>query len=215
MKSKFIILVGPSGCGKTTIMQELVKQHPKIKYARSFTTRPYRDKSDDDMYCFVSEEDFLKKKKEGEFFEIIQYAGYWYGTPKFEYEKAVKGKYHVIKALDSDGALTVKKLLGEDCILFYIHRKKEHIIKSLIERAIANPSLIDDVATRILNIPVDFPTEHIVYNSSTVKEATRQVLRWIPEESTKYVSAEDICVCCGSPVPEGTMVCASCQAKLK
>ena len=37
MKSKFIVLVGPSGCGKTTIMQELVKQHPEIKYARSIT----------------------------------------------------------------------------------------------------------------------------------------------------------------------------------
>ena len=64
-----------AGTGETT--------SKKFKYARSFTTRPYRDKSDDDMYCFVSEEDFLKKKKEGEFFETIQYAGYWYGTPKF------------------------------------------------------------------------------------------------------------------------------------
>lgn len=183
MKSKFIVLVGPSGSGKTTIMQELVKQHPEIKYARSMTTRPYRDKSDDDMYCFISEENFLKKKEAGKFFETSQYAGHWYGTPKFEYERAVKGGYHVIKALDSDGAQTVKKkILGDDCILFYVSRKKEYIIKSLIERAIVNPTLVNDVTTRIMTLSADYlsyPVEHIVYNNGTVEGAAKQVASYI------------------------------------
>lgn len=182
MKSKFIVLVGPSGSGKTTIMQELVKQHPEIKYARSMTTRPYRDKSDDDMYCFISEENFLKKKEAGKFFETSQYAGHWYGTPKFEYERAVKGGYHVIKALDSDGAQKVKEILGDDCILFYISRKKEYIIKSLIERAIVNPTLVNDVTTRIMTLSADYlsyPVEHIVYNDGTVEGAAKQVASYI------------------------------------
>ena len=40
---------------------------------------------------------------------------------------------------------------------------------------------------------------------------------WIPKlkETSRYVSDEDICVCCGTPVPEGTMICANCQAKLQ
>lgn len=179
MKSKFIVLVGPSGCGKTTIMQELVKQHPEIKYARSIITRPYRDKSDDDMYCFISEENFLKKKEAGKFFEASQYAGHWYGTPKFEYERAVKGEYHVIKALDSNGALTVKEILGDDCILFYISRKKEYIIKSLIMRAIINPTLINDITTRIMTLFTDYLVGHIVYNNGTVEGAAKQVASYI------------------------------------
>ena len=171
--------IGPSGCGKTTIMQELVKQHPEIKYARSITTRPYRDKSDDDMYCFISEENFLKKKEAGKFFEASQYAGHWYGTPKFEYERAVKGEYHVIKALDSNGALTVKEILGDDCILFYISRKKEYIIKSLIMRAIINPTLINDITTRIMTLFTDYLVGHIVYNNGTVEGAAKQVASYI------------------------------------
>ena len=41
---------------------------------------------------------------------------------------------------------------------------------------------------------------------------------WIPKlikkEANRYVSDEDICVSCGAPIPEGTMICANCQAKL-
>lgn len=183
MKSKFIVLAGPSGSGKTTIMQELVKQHPEIKYARSMTTRPYRDKSDDNMYCFISEENFLKKKKTGKFFETSQYAGHWYGTPKFEYERAVKGGYHIIKALDIDGALTVKKALDRHCILFYVCRRKEYVVKALVERAVANPALVNDVTNRIIdNLSSDCPNptllrcaDHIVHNDGTVEAAAKSV----------------------------------------
>ena len=146
------------------------------------TTHPYRDKSDDDMYCFISEENFQKKKDAGKFFETSQYAGHWYGTPKFEYKRAVKGGYHIIKALDSDGAQTVKEILGDDCILFYVSRKKEYIIESLVMRAITNSTLINDITTRIMTLFADcpdYPVEHIVYNDGTVEGAAKQVASYI------------------------------------
>lgn len=30
-------------------------------------------------------------------------------------------------------------------------------------------------------------------------------------KAQKSVHAEDICVCCGAPVPEGRMICWSCE----
>jgi len=31
------------------------------------------------------------------------------------------------------------------------------------------------------------------------------------DKSNVYVYSEDICICCGSPVPEGRMICWSCE----
>lgn len=42
---------------------------------------------------------------------------------------------------------------------------------------------------------------------------------WIPKLDSDnpeiYVSPEDICVCCGRPVPEGTMLCWTCTERAK
>ena len=42
---------------------------------------------------------------------------------------------------------------------------------------------------------------------------------WIPKLDSNnpeiYVSPEDICVCCGRPVPEGTMLCWTCAELCK
>lgn len=88
-------------------------------------------------------------------------------------------KANIIKALDSNGALTVKEILGDDCILFYISRKKEYIIKSLIMRAIINPTLINDITTRIMTLFTDYLVGHIVYNNGTVEGAAKQVASYI------------------------------------
>lgn len=56
--------------------------------------------------------------------------------------------------------------------------------------------------------------EHITVEDAFLRDAEED---WIPKlkETSRYVSDEDICVCCGTPVPEGTMICANCQAKLQ
>lgn len=35
------------------------------------------------------------------------------------------------------------------------------------------------------------------------------------DKNNIYIHPEDICVCCGSPVPEGHMICWSCEHEVK
>ena len=52
----------------------------------------------------------------------------------------------------------------------------------MIERAIVNPTLVNDVTTRIMTLSADYlsyPVEHIVYNNGTVEGAAKQVASYI------------------------------------
>ena len=71
----------PSGAGKTSISKKILQKDNKISLSISCTTRPKRkgeiNKKD---YIFLSEEDFQKKIKNGDFIEFASVFGYRYGT---------------------------------------------------------------------------------------------------------------------------------------
>lgn len=55
---KLVLLIGPSGVGKSAIMRQLREKHPEFHYPRSATTRPRRPGEGDEMYHFVTNEEF-------------------------------------------------------------------------------------------------------------------------------------------------------------
>lgn len=74
----FIILSGVSGSGKQTIINEIMKNHKGCKFVKSATTRPIRE-GEKELHYYMSEEEFSKKEKNGEFFETALIHGYHYG----------------------------------------------------------------------------------------------------------------------------------------
>lgn len=79
-KINLIALIGPSGSGKDTLLKQLKKECPKqFHYIKNTTTRPKRDKDDNDYY-FISKEKFALKALCGEFVEKAEFNGWWYGT---------------------------------------------------------------------------------------------------------------------------------------
>ena len=66
------VLTSPSGGGKTTLLRQLVNEKETIIANVSYTTRKMRagEKEGKD-YFFVSKDEFLKKKAEGEIFESV------------------------------------------------------------------------------------------------------------------------------------------------
>ena len=82
-----IIIAGKSGSGKDAVVNELCRRG--FKRIITCTTRPMRKhESQDNPYHFISEKDFLNRKKQGYFLETKEYHtadGIWYyGSPRKE-----------------------------------------------------------------------------------------------------------------------------------
>ena len=79
-----ILLIGASASGKTEIAKALFRLHG-IKKAVTHTSRPIRPSETPDVdYHFVTEEEVLRLKEEGEFVETTDYNGKHYGSSKKE-----------------------------------------------------------------------------------------------------------------------------------
>ena len=62
-KGGVFIVSGPSGSGKDTLLTELFKNHPEIKFSISTITRPMRaGEKEGEKYNFISRESFEKMK---------------------------------------------------------------------------------------------------------------------------------------------------------
>ena len=100
-----LILSAPSGGGKTTIARRLLAQRSDVGYSISCTTRharagevPGRD------YFFLTPEEFLARRRRGEFAESAEVHGQWYGTLRSEIDRVLADGKHVIMDIDVQGA---------------------------------------------------------------------------------------------------------------
>ncbi len=83
------MFAGPSAVGKTFIADELMRRYPgEFEQAKLYTTRLPRDGEIATDRIFLSEEEFEKKRKDGDFIVAEEFGGNWYGfteesiTPK-------------------------------------------------------------------------------------------------------------------------------------
>ena len=80
---RLFLVLGPSGVGKSTVIRCVRKRVPALRYPLSYTTRrPRSGELDGVDYHFVSEEQFLRLRDEGELLEWDRPHGtYYYGIP--------------------------------------------------------------------------------------------------------------------------------------
>ena len=70
---QILVLSGPSGSGKTTVVERLILESsvPLVK-SISATTRPQRKGEVDGVaYYFLSADEFLRRRDQGEFLETV------------------------------------------------------------------------------------------------------------------------------------------------
>ena len=79
-----VIISGPSGAGKTTIVKRLLETCPlPLILSVSATTRAPRPGEQDGIdYWFLTDDDFQRRRQQGEFLECFEVfgRGHWYGT---------------------------------------------------------------------------------------------------------------------------------------
>ncbi len=110
------VLSAPAGTGKTTLVDMLTKEFSCVARSISCTTRAKRPNEVDGVdYNFISDEEFEKRVKEGQFLEHITLFGYRYGTSRRQVEKLRAEGKHVFLVIDTQGAL---HLMGQVAATF-------------------------------------------------------------------------------------------------
>lgn len=128
---KCIVVTAPSGAGKTTIVKHLLHTYPhKLGFSVSATTRsPRKGEKDGKDYYFLSRDRFRKKIEEGDFVEYEEvYSGQYYGTLKTELNRLWEQGRAILFDIDVQGALTIKKQLGDQCLTVFVKPPSEEIL---------------------------------------------------------------------------------------
>jgi guanylate kinase len=114
-----IIISAPSGAGKSTLIKRLFKKIAGLKFSISRTTRPPRKgEKDGREYFFVSESEFKKGIKKGEFAEWAKVHESYYGTPKSYVKKVIDSGYDVLLDIDVKGAMNLHKIYKAALLIF-------------------------------------------------------------------------------------------------
>ena len=122
MEGKSIIISAPSGAGKTTIVHELLKRIPNLRFSISACSRDARtNEVHGKDYYFLGVEGFKQKVENKDFLEWEEvYKDNFYGTLRSEVERIWSNNDVVIFDVDVVGGLNLKKQLGENALALFI-----------------------------------------------------------------------------------------------
>jgi guanylate kinase len=125
-----IVVSGPSGVGKDTLIENLLKLDPNLRYSVSYTTRsPRPDEVDGVNYRFVRRERFERLIEQGALLEHATYNGNLYGTPAAPVQEARGGGFDIVLKIEVQGARQVRHLAGDGLFIFLAPPSTEELVR--------------------------------------------------------------------------------------
>ena len=134
---RLIVLSGPSGVGKDTVLRELRRADPRLRYSVSYTTRqPRSGEIDGESYSFVDEATFRAMAEANEFLEWANVHGHLYGTSRQLVQDAIDRGEDIVLKIDVQGGTYVRRRVsGETIFIFLEPPSAEELRRRLTERA--------------------------------------------------------------------------------
>jgi guanylate kinase len=146
-RGRLFVIAAPSGAGKTTLVKALLQRKPELHVSISHTTRRRRTTEEDGReYHFVSVDEFLKLRDQGQFLEYAQVFDNYYGTGRQPVETQLANGENVVLEIDWQGAQQVRKALPA-CVTIFILPPSS---RSLEERLRNRQTDSDEVIARRL-----------------------------------------------------------------
>jgi guanylate kinase len=131
------IISAPSGTGKTTLVKEVIRQLPGVRFSVSFTTRlPRPDEKEGEDYHFVSHSVFQKMADKNEFLEWAEVLGNRYGTPRPDLKKLELEEVDLILDIDTQGAKQIAKEISQPVLIYLLPPSLRILKERLINRGV-------------------------------------------------------------------------------
>jgi guanylate kinase len=161
-----IILSSPSGGGKTTIAHRLLAQRTDLGYSVSCTTRaPRRGEQDGVDYHFVTRDEFIERRRLGEFIESAEVHGNLYGTLRREVSRVLAGGRHVIMDIDVQGARLIRESFPAAVSVFLLPPSADVLLDRLKARHTESPAqLLDRLHSALHELRAVNEYDYVVVN---------------------------------------------------
>lgn len=176
MQHKLIVITGATGTGKTTVSSYL-QQHYEVPRVMTHTTRPQRPGEIDGVdYYFETPASFATNH----YIEHVTYAGYEYGSSYESLNQAWAQADFVSIVLDTKGALTYAKALGDQIAVLFLTIEDPSILKQrLLDRGDPQEMIVKRLASaeykRDLQLPAKLANVATVIKNDDWPQACRQI----------------------------------------
>ena len=171
-----VVVSAPSGAGKTSVVSGVLNKHPDIVFSVSVTTRVPREGEKEGIdYYFITDEEFDRLIKSGDFAEWAVVYSHRYGTLKRTIQENMDEGRTILLDTDTVGAFNIKKHFPESVLIFIAPPSLETLRERLQNR---NTEKQDWINKRIEAVPQEIKRmpeyDYIVVNDK-LTEAISQV----------------------------------------
>jgi guanylate kinase len=134
-EGKLFVIAAPSGAGKTSLVREVMKRMPELRFSISYTTRPRRaTERDEHDYFFVDKPTFQDMIGRGEFLEHAQVFDNFYGTSKPQVQKMLDAGDNVLLEIDWQGAQQIRRAMPQAISVFILPPSRAELERRLRDR---------------------------------------------------------------------------------
>lgn len=134
-RGNLFIVFGPSGAGKTSLVKALVDEVGTVVPSVSHTTRPMRPGEEAGVhYYFISRDEFICMRDEGQFLEHAEVFGNYYGTSIKQLENKLDSGNNVVLEIDWQGARQVSEKIPQSVSVCILPPSRQSLEQRLSDR---------------------------------------------------------------------------------
>lgn len=143
-----VVISGQSGVGKDSLIQCLKERGYPIHFVITATDRaPRPGELHGREYFFLSTDEFLRMKQDGELLEHAVVYGQHKGIPRQQVREALASGKDVIMRVDVQGATTVRRLAPQAVLVFIIASSEQELEQRLRTRGYDSPEQLEERLT--------------------------------------------------------------------